>query len=343
MRIRLSPKNHCVFDLLNLPLYRHFWSECTMPKLTVSLLLLSALATLSIFIPATYSFLLGLGFALLLDNPYQAKSAKVSKWLLQACVVGLGFGINAYSVLAVGQSALSLTVLTIVVTIVVGIWLGTKLSVPAHASLLISAGTAICGGSAIAAVAACVHAKPKDISLALAVVFGLNAIALILFPLFYPVLSELFMMTEQQFGLWAAIVIHDTSSVVGAAQQIGDEALSIATTVKLQRALWIIPLVLMLAMTQSGQARITIPWFIGLFLLAMCVNTFFLSSVPMFQSLGEWVVWLAKKGLALTLFLIGASVQWTTLKQVGVKPLVLGMSLWLLISLGSLFMIIAFL
>ncbi|MCU0424059.1 MAG: putative sulfate exporter family transporter [Candidatus Kapabacteria bacterium] len=288
---------------------------------------------------------LGLVFALTGEHPYRTQSTQAMKWLLQASVVGLGFGMNIMSVIKAGQTGFFFTLASILGTLGIGMMLGKLLGVRKGASQLISVGTAICGGSAIAAVAPVIKAEEAEISVALGTVFVLNALALFIFPPLGAALG----LTQEQFGIWAAIAIHDTSSVVGAASKYGAEALSIATTVKLSRALWIIPITLGAALLlhrnhrqgaqeNSPKTKIQIPYFIGFFVLASLVNTF----LPGASVLGLWLVPLAKTGLTLTLFLIGTGLSRTMLASVGVKPLVQGVVLWIGISVAALWAVRSF-
>ena len=223
------------------------------------------------------------------------------------------------------------TIVSVVGTMLIGMLIGCKLlKMNRDTSYLISSGTAICGGSAIAAVGPVIKAKETDMSVALATIFILNAIALFVFP----VLGEWMGLSQQQFGMWAAIAIHDTSSVVGAGAAYGEEALEVATTIKLTRALWIIPLALVTALIfKSDAKKISIPWFILWFIVAILMNTYVLDSMP---EVGKAISSLARKGLIITMFFIGASLSTDVLKAVGVKPLVQGVLLWLVISIGSL-------
>lgn len=252
--------------------------------------------------------------------------------LLQVSIVGLGFGINLYEAATVGIEGFGLTVTTIAVTLGVGWLVGKWLNINKNISLLISAGTAICGGSAIAAISPIIEAKDEEMTMALATVFVLNAIALIVFPLFGHALD----LSQTQFGIWSAVAIHDTSSVVGAAQAYGHEALQIATTVKLGRALWIVPLALTIAYALKKNKTVKFPYFILLFVAAMTLSTF--SSQA--HSMGTWVVPISKKGMTLTLFLIGTGLSISSIKKVGTKPLLLGVGLWLLIIVLSLTLIV---
>ena len=274
---------------------------------------------------------LGLVFALLCGQAYPKFNKKVSKKLLQYSVVGLGFGMNLHASLASGKEGMLFTVVSVVGTMLIGMFIGRKmLKVSRDTSYLISSGTAICGGSAIAAVGPVIKAKDSDMSVALATIFVLNAIALFIFP----VLGEWLGLTQQEFGTWAAIAIHDTSSVVGAGAAYGEEALQVATTIKLTRALWVIPLALVTSFIfKSKDQKVSIPWFILWFIVAILINTYLLDTVP---QVGKAISGLARKGLIITMFFIGASLSTDVLKAVGVKPLVQGVLLWLVISIGSL-------
>ena len=274
---------------------------------------------------------LGLVFALLCGQAYPKFNKKVSKKLLQYSVVGLGFGMNLHASLASGKEGMLFTIVSVVGTMLIGMFIGRKiLKVSRDTSYLISSGTAICGGSAIAAVGPVIKAKDSDMSVALATIFVLNAIALFIFP----VLGEWLGLTQQEFGTWAAIAIHDTSSVVGAGAAYGEEALQVATTIKLTRALWVIPLALVTSFIfKSKDQKVSIPWFILWFIVAILINTYLLDSVP---QVGKAISGLARKGLIITMFFIGASLSTDVLKAVGVKPLVQGVLLWLVISIGSL-------
>jgi uncharacterized integral membrane protein (TIGR00698 family) len=274
---------------------------------------------------------LGLVFALLCGQAYPKFNKKVSKKLLQYSVVGLGFGMNLHASLASGKEGMMFTIISVVGTMIIGMFIGRKmLKINRDTSYLISSGTAICGGSAIAAVGPVIKAKDSDMSVALATIFVLNAIALFIFP----VLGGWLGLTQQEFGTWAAIAIHDTSSVVGAGAAYGEEALQVATTIKLTRALWIIPLALATSVIfKNGGKKISIPWFILWFIVAVLLNTYVLDSVP---EVGKAISGLARKGLVITMFFIGASLSTDVLKAVGVKPLLQGVLLWLVISIGSL-------
>lgn len=278
---------------------------------------------------------LGLAYALICGQGYPGFNKKISKSLLQYSVVGLGFGMNLYESLASGREGMLFTIVSVVGTLAAGMLIGRKLlKVDKETSYLISSGTAICGGSAIAAVGPVIKAKPANMSVALAVVFVLNAVALFIFPS----IGRWLDLSQQEFGTWAAIAIHDTSSVVGAGAAYGEVALKVATTIKLTRALWIIPLALATSFIFKSQDRkITIPWFILYFIIAILLNTFVLDSIPAF---GSTVSGLARKCLTLTMFFIGASLSTDVLRTVGVKPLIQGVLLWIAISVGSLLYII---
>jgi uncharacterized integral membrane protein (TIGR00698 family) len=276
------------------------------------------------------ALLLGLGIALFVGNPFLHLNHKATQILLQVSVVGLGFGMNASSALKAGKEGFFFTVVSIAGTLTTGLLLGKWMGVEKKTSLLISGGTAICGGSAIAALAPVIKAGERQVSVALGAVFILNSVALFLFP----VIGHLLGLSQMQFGLWSAIAIHDTSSVVGAAGKYGPEALQVATTVKLARALWIIPVSLLAAFFfrgDKGVAKIKIPYFIGLFVAAILLNTW----LPL-PALSHVVVGAAHAGLTLTLFLIGSGLSWQVLKNTGVRPLVQGVIVWVLIAGGTL-------
>jgi uncharacterized integral membrane protein (TIGR00698 family) len=296
------------------------------------------LVCLTPFVSPPIALAIGLVAAFTFGNPFPAQTKKATKILLQVSVVLLGFGMNLSEVLKAGKQGILFTVATIFGTLAVGFFIGRLLKVKDKTSNLISTGTAICGGSAIAAVAPVIDADSEEISVSLGTVFILNSIALFLFPLIGHALN----LSQNQFGIWAAIAIHDTSSVVGAAQSYGAEALAIATTVKLARALWIAPVALLFSFLYRGQnerkTKIAVPYFIFFFLLATVIRTYLPPGVP--PSIYESLIMLAKKGLTVTLFLIGASLSRETLKSVGVRPLVQGVVLWILISVISLWAVL---
>ena len=278
---------------------------------------------------------MGLFFVLLFGQPYPDFNKKISKQLLQYSVVGLGFGMNVEASLASGKEGMMFTVISVFGTLLLGWFVGrVLLKVDKNTSYLISSGTAICGGSAIAAVGPVIKAKDSEMSVALGIVFVLNAVALFVFP---PA-GRLLGLDDVQFGTWAAIAIHDTSSVVGAGAAYSETALEVATTIKLTRALWIIPIAIvtcMLFKTEGKKNRI--PWFILWFVLAMLVNTYLLDSVP---QVGATINGIARKCLTLTMFFIGASLSRALIKQVGIRPLLQGVILWLLVSAVTLAFIV---
>jgi uncharacterized integral membrane protein (TIGR00698 family) len=275
---------------------------------------------------------LGLLLALTLGNPYEDHTRGWSQYLLQTSVVALGFGMNLQQVLRTGREGFFYTSLGIAVALLAGFVLGKILAVRQTASFLISVGTAICGGSAIAAVAPVIGANDEEISVSLGTVFILNAVGLFLFPWFGHSLN----LTQSQFGMWAALAIHDTSSVVGAAAKYGPLALVTATTVKLTRALWIIPIALAAAFIKRGKATVRVPWFIFGFVVAAIVKSYaptgLRSSLQLLNQLG-------KIGLAATLFLIGVGISRTTIAKVGARPLLQGIILWALVAIASLLLI----
>ncbi len=298
------------------------------------LLLMDYLPNVDSYVSPPVALFLGLLFALICGQAYPKFNKKVSKKLLQYSVVGLGFGMNLQASLQSGKEGMAFTIVSVVGTMLIGWFIGRKLlKVDRNTSYLISSGTAICGGSAIAAVGPVLKAKDAEMSVALGTVFILNAIALFLFPW----IGQLLEMTQQQFGMWAAIAIHDTSSVVGAGAAFGEEALEVATTIKLTRALWIIPLAFVTSFIfKSKGQKVSIPWFIFFFVLAMVFNTYVLSLSDTTREIGSFINGLARKSLTITLFFIGASLSRDVLKSVGIKPMVQGIALWIVISLSTL-------
>ncbi len=298
------------------------------------LLLIDYLPNVDSYVSPPVALFLGLLFALICGQAYPKFNKKVSKKLLQYSVVGLGFGMNLQASLQSGKEGMAFTIVSVVGTMLIGWFIGRKLlKVDRNTSYLISSGTAICGGSAIAAVGPVLKAKDAEMSVALGTVFILNAIALFLFPW----IGQLLEMTQQQFGMWAAIAIHDTSSVVGAGAAFGEEALEVATTIKLTRALWIIPLAFATSFIfKSKGQKVSIPWFIFFFVLAMVFNTYVLSLSETTREIGSFINGLARKSLTITLFFIGASLSRDVLKSVGIKPMVQGIALWIVISLSTL-------
>lgn len=271
----------------------------------------------------------GLILALTIGAPFSNINKFISKYLLQISVVGLGFGMNLLDSVKAGSDGMFFTLFSVVSVLFIGIMVGKWLGISKIPSFLIASGTAICGGSAIAAVGPIAKADECEMSVSLATIFVLNAIALFLFP----VLGHWLDLSQHQFGMWAAIAIHDTSSVVGAGATFGEEALKVATTVKLTRALWIIPLSVFTSIYfKSKGDKVFIPWFIFLFILAMVMNTYL--NIP--KTLTHGIVAISRQCLTITLFFIGAGLSRATLKSVGVRPLVLGLTLWIFIAIISL-------
>ncbi|MDB5252627.1 MAG: putative sulfate exporter family transporter [Flaviaesturariibacter sp.] len=300
-----------------------------------SIFVLIAIACLLRLLSPPIALLLGILMAQTLGHPFLRHNKKATTILLQASVVGLGFGMNAYAALEAGRQGILFTIASIFGTLLLGFVVSRLLRVDRKTAHLISCGTAICGGSAIAAVAPVIKASESEVSVALGTIFILNAIALFLFPF----IGEQLHLSETQFGLWSAIAIHDTSSVVGAAARYGPHALEVATTVKLARALWIIPVAIGTSLLfRNRGTKISIPYFIGYFIIAMAINTW----VPAVAPLRPFVVGAARSGLTLTLFLIGAGLSRKTLRQVGLRPMVQGLILWIVISLAALWMVLSF-
>jgi uncharacterized integral membrane protein (TIGR00698 family) len=282
------------------------------------------------FISPAIALLMGLIIAQFTGHPYLHLNHKATHLLLQFSVVGLGFGMNVHTAMQAGKEGVLFTIASITGTLVFGYLMGKWLNIEKKTSYLISAGTAICGGSAIAAISPVIKAEEKQISVALGCVFILNSIALFIFP----VIGHHFNLSQTQFGLWCAIAIHDTSSVVGAASKYGTHALEVATTVKLARALWIVPVSFMSAFIFKNKSKkISIPYFIGLFILAMVANTY----LPVVKMISPYIVTIAKMGLTLTLFLIGAGLSRKILVSVGFRPLLQGVALWAAISVTALY------
>jgi uncharacterized integral membrane protein (TIGR00698 family) len=274
---------------------------------------------------------LGLGFGLGFSNPYAKQTRSLSKTLLQASVVGLGFGMNLRDVLRAGSSGFLYTMVGITATLVAGVALGRLLKVERTPALLISVGTAICGGSAIAAVGPVVGADEEEMSVSLGTIFILNSVALLIFP----IIGHSFSLSQEQFGLWAALAIHDTSSVVGATAKYGAAALAVGAIVKLARALWIAPLAVGTALFKRREARIQWPWFILFFCVAAMIRTLVPAGKETFDILTE----VARLGLTVTLFLIGCGISKKTLRAVGVRPLAHGVILWVIVGALSLALI----
>ena len=282
------------------------------------------------FVTPALALFVGLMYALILgDVPYGKFNKKCSKYLLQAAVVGLGFGMNFEQSIQAGKDGMLLTIASVFVVMILAVFIGKKMKLDDKTSYLIGSGTAICGGSAIAAIGPVIKADDNQMAVSLGTIFMLNAIALFIFP---PI-GRMIGLTDAQFGTWAAIAIHDTSSVVGAGQAFSDKALEIATLVKLTRALWIIPLAIVTTFVYREKSKkITIPSFIFLFILAMLVNTY--AGIP--AEVSKWIVLIAKQGMVLTLFLIGSSLSINVVKKVGLTPVILGVVLWVIIGIVSL-------
>ena len=320
------------------------WLQRRNKKIYVALVMLLGLFLIVDYIPGFHLYVswvtppialfVGLVYALSCGQAHPKFNKKMSKCLLQYSVVGLGFGMNLHAALQSGKEGMEFTIVSVIGTMIIGWLIGRKLfKVDPNTSYLVSSGTAICGGSAIAAVGPVIRAKDSEMSVALATIFVLNAVALFLFPIIGHALD----MTQQEFGTWAAIAIHDTSSVVGAGQAYGEEALGVATTIKLTRALWIIPLALVTSLIfKTKDQKISIPWFIFFFILAMLVNTYLLGQSETGILVGNVINGFARKTLTITLFFIGASLSRDVLKAVGIRPLLQGILLWAVISLSTL-------
>ncbi len=287
----------------------------------------------------------GILFALLIGHPFARWNHHVTKWLLQMCVVLLGFGMNLPMVLRLGLNGSVFAAATIGATLLLGYWLGRKLALDGKTTTLISVGTAICGGSAIAAVSSVIGASEAEIAVSIGTIFLLNAVALYVFPL----AGHLLHLSQAQFGLWAGVAIHDISSVVGAGMSYGPDALTTATAVKLSRTLWIVPLTLALAFgvarrksagtevsRRNNYFKITVPWFIGFFLLASLLQSY----VPVISTWSPQLSEIARRGMILVLFLIGTSLSLRALRAVGWRTVVTGLTLWLFVSIASLLAIL---
>jgi len=284
------------------------------------------------FVSPPVALALGLCYGLAFQNPEQIGGKDLTKFLLQASVVCLGFGMNLHEVLHAGRSGLIYTAVGITFAMILGLMLGWLLRVDDTSSLLISAGTAICGGSAIAAIGPIANASEDEMAVSLGTIFVLNSVALLTFP----AIGWALHLSQMQFGLWSALAIHDTSSVVGAAAKYGSVALAIGTTVKLARALWIVPLSIGTAVAKRTKAQIRWPWFILFFCFAAIANTYLPTFAPTFAGLSR----LGKLGLTATLFLIGTGLTRKTLRDVGVRPLVQGIALWAVVAICSLTLIL---
>ena len=300
--------------------------------LKILFIILAALCFFPIVSPPIALFL-GIIFVNIFGQVFNAD--KIIKIVLQVSIVGLGFGINLKQALQAGSEGFLFTVFSITLIVVLGIALGYIFRIDKIITQLISFGTAICGGSAIAVIAPILKADGKQTSVSLGIIFLLNALALFIFP----EIGQYFHLSQNQFGIWSAIAIHDTSSVVGAASKYGHEALQTATTVKLARALWIIPISFVLSFLNKSGGKVKIPYFIGFFVLAILVNSYF----PAIKEVTDYVVDFSKSSLKVALFLIGTGLSFQNLKNIGIKPLLLGIILWVVISVISLFAVLEFL
>jgi uncharacterized integral membrane protein (TIGR00698 family) len=309
------------------------WGICQTLRMNKNLFFAGIILAASGFVSPPFALLGGLIYGLTLAHPFHVESKNLSKFLLQASVVALGFGMNLHEVLHAGKSGFAYTALSITGAMLLGLGLGYLIHVQKKASFLISAGTAICGGSAIAAVGPIAEANEEEMAVSLGTVFILNSVALFLFP----VIGLALHMSQTQFGLWSALAIHDTSSVVGATAKYGAAALAVGTTIKLARALWIVPLSAVTAIFLKSKARIQWPWFILFFCLAALLNTLLPAYNGAFAALSH----LGKIGLTVTLFLIGTGLNKTTLAKVGVRPLLQGLVLWLIVGSSTLALILS--
>lgn len=285
------------------------------------------------YINSPTALILGFIFTIIFNNPFKIYSHKAIHYFLKISVVGLGFGMFIKETLQTSKEGLSLTIFSIILTVSLGLILTRVFKINLKLGHLITSGTAICGGSAIAVISPVIKAKSKTISVALGIVFLLNSIALFVFP----AIGHWLNLTQEQFGLWCAIAIHDTSSVVGAALGYGEEALRVATTVKLSRTLWIIPLsIFSMFLFKTKGEKIKIPYFIVLFIAAIIINSYHILPEPITQS----IVTVSKRLLIVTLFLVGSTISIKNLKLTGTKPIFLALSLWIFISIFSLIYIL---
>ncbi|MHB8502128.1 MAG: YeiH family protein [Candidatus Acidiferrales bacterium] len=314
-----------------------------MPALSKIIFFIALVLSFTGILSPPVALTVGIIFGLSFTHPYAAAARTSARILLQVCVVALGFGMNLHEVLKAGRSGFVYTAMGISFAILMGLALGRILRVRGNSSFLITAGTAICGGSAIAAIGPILHADDEEMAVSLGTVFILNSVALLLFP---PI-GGLLHLSQSQFGLWAALAIHDTSSVVGAAAKYGQEALIVGTTVKLARALWIAPLALAVAAIKHNKSKIPgeskvrsaskiqLPWFILFFCLAAILNTY----VPAITYFSHSIFAFGRLGLTATLFLIGTGISRATLKEVGWRPLLQGIILWFAVGVTSLYFI----
>jgi uncharacterized integral membrane protein (TIGR00698 family) len=274
------------------------------------------------------ALLAGIAYGFTFTHPYHPDSKNLSRFLLQAAVVALGFGMNLHQVVHAGKAGFLYTAISISMAMLLGWLLGRMLGVTKKASFLITAGTAICGGSAIAAIAPITKPDEEEMAMSLGTIFILNSVALLLFPAIGIALH----MSQAQFGLWSALAIHDTSSVVGAAAKYGTQALQIGTTVKLARALWIVPLAMVTAYAAKSKTRVQWPWFILLFCLAAVMSTYLPAAAAAYSALSR----LGRVGLTVVLFLIGTGLSKDTIRRVGIRPFLQGVCLWAIIAVASL-------
>jgi uncharacterized integral membrane protein (TIGR00698 family) len=281
------------------------------------------------FVSASVALLLGVGLALAWGNPWLSRSKTYSQILLKSAVVGLGFGVNLGVLLKTGQENLFSTTLFVFGVLLAGLWLGRWLGLPRKIAVLISAGTAICGGSAIATIGSVIKADSKEMSVSTATIFLLNALGLVIFPF----VGRLLSLSETEFGTWAAIAIHDTSSVVGAAAKYGDEALHVASVTKMLRILWIIPMAIGASFWfTDSERKITIPAFIFGFLATSGLTSLFPEYQPVYQILYK----IGKQGLVVSLFMIGSNISFQDVKNVGFKAIAQAVILWLIVSVAAL-------
>nr|WP_297917182.1 putative sulfate exporter family transporter [uncultured Allomuricauda sp.] len=304
---------------------------------TYILSLLVLIGTLLGFISPALALAVGMasGIYKIAQDDFVRNRKKFQKLLLQLSVVGLGFGIHMQQAIEVGSNSFFITLITIVCTFIIAFGIGKLLKSERITTILVASGTAICGGSAIAAVSPSLKADSSQTSISLAIVFLLNAIALFVFPY----IGQFFGLDQAQFGTWSAIAIHDTSSVVGAAEVYGNEALNVATTTKLVRTLWIIPLVLIISFGSNSKEKFTFPWFIFGFIGAMLINSYVTSAEP----ISAHIVWIARKALIFTLFLIGMQINLAQLKKLGFNILIVGIFTWILLGVISLFYVLNYL
>lgn len=303
----------------------------------ILLLFLALVCCVPSFISSSIALMLGIVYAISIGKSISLK-AQTSTWggyLLKSSVIGLGFGINFNVLLATGKNNIGTTAFFVFGAMTIGLALGKLLRIDKKIALLISSGTAICGGSAIAAVGSVIKADANQLSISTAVVFLLNALALFSFP----AIGHWLGLSQIQFGTWAAIAIHDMSSVVGAATKYGDEALKIASVTKMIRVLWIIPLSLALVFGfKENRESFKIPSFIIGFLVASCLFSF----LPQFKEYYTFVYKISKQIMVLSLFLIGSSISFESFKKVGISVILQASTVWIAICLLSLYYVMFF-